>query len=672
MASACSPDAKAPFPACSVKRKQDFDEEVGSHFPIDVSKYKHVSIDPWSTHALSEEQKSALAFNVQLCRDAIVFFTASGGASGYGGHTGGAFDMMPEVCILDAFFHACPEKMVQTFFDEAGHRVSTQYLFSVLHGHMPAERLFGYRRGHSGLPGHPELGRTPGISFSSGRLGHLWPHLNGVCRAEPSKVVCCFGSDGSQMEGNNAEAARFAAANNFNIKLFIDDNDVTISGHPSSYLQKYNVGHTLKGHGIQSVDVDGEDLDALFLAMRQAVTQDGPFAVVIKRKMCPSVESVEGTCEGHDAVALPAATKYLKTRGYAMAADLLTKVPKAKDPYPQYLGAGKFGSPRQTFGEVVVKILGQMQSAEERKARVLVVDSDLEGSCGLKKIRESWPEVYIKSGVMERANFSACAGFGFASKNRQGIFGTFAAFQEMILSEITMARLNFCNVLCHFSHSGVDDMSDNMCHFGQNNFFSDNGLAEEASPKTNLFFPADVHQMAQVIERVFWEPGLRFVYSTRSKVPELLNDNGQPIYGGDYKFEIGCDHIIKGSEGSCQGYIVSFGDALYRSLDAVQRLQQEGIAVGLVNKCHVNCVDENIMQIIGKSKFVVVVESQNTQTGLGMRFGTWLLERGLSPKYARCGTHADGCGGIWEHAYHQGFDPDSIMALIRKLVAQLG
>lgn len=28
--------------------------------------------------------------------DALVFFTAVGGASGYGGHTGGAFDMMPE------------------------------------------------------------------------------------------------------------------------------------------------------------------------------------------------------------------------------------------------------------------------------------------------------------------------------------------------------------------------------------------------------------------------------------------------------------------------------------------------------------------------------------------------------------------------------------------------
>lgn len=29
----------------------------------------------------------------------------------------------------------------------------------------------------------------------------------------------------------------------------------------------------------------------------------------------------------------------------------------------------------------------------------------------------------------------------------------------MILSEVCMARLNHSNVLCHFSHSGVDDMS---------------------------------------------------------------------------------------------------------------------------------------------------------------------------------------------------------------------
>ena len=62
---------------------------------------------------------------------------------------------------------------------------------------------------------------------------------------------------------------------------------------------------------------------------------------------------------------------------------------------------------------------------------------------------------------MERGNFSAAAGFGAYNDYRQGIFSTFSAFSEMIISELTMARLNFANVLTHFSHSGVDEMADN-------------------------------------------------------------------------------------------------------------------------------------------------------------------------------------------------------------------
>ncbi|CAE8719449.1 unnamed protein product, partial [Polarella glacialis] len=390
-----SPDFKLLVPPPSSKRSKMDQEgidqmEEGSDlrkskgFPMDLSGYQELSIDPWTTESLTEGQRAALEANIAMCRDAIVFFTAAGGASGYGGHTGGAFDMMPEVCILDSFFRARPEKFVTTFFDEAGHRVATQYLFSVLRKQMPPGRLLSYRAGHSGLPGHPELGRTPGVDFSSGRLGHLWPHLNGVCRAEPGKAVCCFGSDGSQMEGNNAEAARIAAANGFNIKLFIDDNDVTIAGHPSTYLTGYNVRQTLQGHGIEAVDVDGEDIDALFAVMRQAVSQEGPFAAVIKRKMCPSLsEEVEGTCEGHDALGLTSALAYLEKRGHHDATERLRKVPKAADPCKSYLGSGTFGAPRQVFGTAVASVLGRLSSPEERRARVLVVDSDLEGSCGL-------------------------------------------------------------------------------------------------------------------------------------------------------------------------------------------------------------------------------------------------------------------------------------------------
>ena len=55
--------------------------------------------------------------------------------------------------------------------------------------------------------------------------------------ANPNATVFVLGSDGSQQEGNDAEAARLAVAQNLNVKILIDDNNVTIAGHPSEYLK---------------------------------------------------------------------------------------------------------------------------------------------------------------------------------------------------------------------------------------------------------------------------------------------------------------------------------------------------------------------------------------------------------------------------------------------------
>ena len=41
---------------------------------------------------------------------------------------------------------------------------------------------------------------------------------------------------------------------------------------------------------------------------------------------------------------------------------------------------------------------------------------------------------------------------------------------------------------------------------------------------------------------------------------------------------------------------------------------------------------------------------------LGSKYGTWLLERGLTPKYAYIGTRKEGCGGLQEQVPYQGLD----------------
>ncbi|NEQ26894.1 MAG: transketolase, partial [Microcoleus sp. SIO2G3] len=150
-----------------------------------------------------------------------------------------------------------------------------------------------------------------------------------------------------------------------------------------------------------------------------------------------------------------------------------------------------------------------------------------------------------------------------------------------------------------------------------------------------------------------------------SKTPNILDSNGNDFYGSDYTFTPGKDEVIR--EGTA-GYIISFGEGLYRAVDAVERLKQEGIDVGLINKSTLNVVDEETLAKVGKAPFVLVSEAFNRRTGLGSRFGTWLLERGFTPKYAHLGTHHEGSGGLWEQYPHQGIDPQGIIKKVKELV----
>ncbi|MGD8441833.1 MAG: transketolase C-terminal domain-containing protein [Holophagae bacterium] len=629
-------------------------------FPIDLESFRPLVLDP-TVETLTADELEQLAANVQLCRDAIVFFTATGAAHGVGGHTGGAYDIVPEVLIADGFMRG--GHALHAYFDEAGHRVAIQYLLSVLNGHLPATDLLHYRQAGAHLPGHPELGHTPGLGFSSGRLGHLWPHVNGVAMANPGTAVFCFGSDGSQQEGNDAEAARMAVANRLDVKLVIDDNDVTIAGHPSHYMPGFSVARTLAGHGLTVDEGDGEDLASLYTRMARALTTPGPVAVVNTRVMAIGIPGVEGTPKAHDVVSVEIAKEYLTARGRTEAAAFLDTLGTSPNPHV-YLGVSdERASNRNLFGHAVVEVLDGMEEAT-RRATVRVFDSDLEGSCGLVHIRKAYPEIYVGSGVMERTNLAAAAGFGMAD-GAQGIFGTFSAFLEMVVSEITMARLNRCNLLCHFSHAGVDDMADNTCHFGLNNFFADNGL-DDSEPPTRLYFPADGGQMTACVKRIFHDGGLRFVFSTRSKVPAILDESGVELHGDGYVFEPGRDELIRDASPD-GGFVVSFGETLYRALDAVERLRADGVDVGLVNKPTLNVIDDEMLAKIGSSRWVLVAESLNRTTGLGSRFGTWLLRRGLTPGYDHVGTHREGLGGLWQQMGHQGIDSEQLQQKIREM-----
>jgi transketolase len=631
-------------------------------FPIDLRKLLPLKLNP-AVSSLTDEQRKALRQNIQLARDTIVFFTALAGARGLSGHTGGAYDTVPELMIIRAFI-AGGAPIVPVFYDEAGHRVATQYLLSVLDGHMPAERLLHYREFDAGLPGHPEKGVTPGVEFSSGRLGHLWAFCNGVAMANPGKAVVLLGSDGSQMEGDDAEAARLAVAQQLNIKVLVDDNNVTIAGHPQEYLPGYDLTRTLNGYGMTAETTMGEDLDALYVDLCRAFSDTRPHALIIKRPMAAGIAGAEGSPHAHEVLKADTAIQYLQQRGgYDAAIALIKAAVPDKSPLT-FRGSSGVGKNRDDFGKIINGILDGM-TPEQRVASVRVFDCDLEGSCGLHHIRKAHPEVFVRGGIMERGNYSAAAGFG-AVPGRQGVIGTFSAFLEMVMSEVTMARLNFSNVLAHFSHSGVDDMADNTCHFGINSMLADGGVEPLHGPDTTrLYFPADQHQFAACVQRIFNDPGLRFLFSTRAAVPDILDEQGKPLYAGK-PFDPNVDTVVREAPAG-GGYIVATGETVYRALDALITLQEQGIKVGLVNKATLNIVDAAMMAKLAVAPFVLFTEGWNVRTGLGGRFGTQLLQVGFKGRYNHLGVYREGCGGLWQQIGYQGLDSPGIQAAVKVL-----
>ncbi|KAH9958659.1 thiamine diphosphate-binding protein [Russula compacta] len=592
-----------------------------SKFPIDLNQYEKD--------------------NIQLLRDAIILFTSNGAARGISGHTGQRsipYDTVPELCILQ-FLGEASGKYYPIVFDEAGHRVATQYLLAALEAHTHPRRAPSIvSRSPLEAPGssrawshsrHQILFRAPRTLVASDQ----WH-----CVAHRDKLILYLDSDGSQQEGNDAEAARLAVAQNLNVKITIDDNNVTIAGHPSEYLKGYDLHKTLAGHGVEVVTVEGEDIDALWAGFVKVITHQilrlvsasslhvavyrlyrHLKTVVSKRVMARGLPDTEGKVPGHDVISVKGALGYFKHRGYfgdkyTVIQSILSNIKPTLVPYLYAGSTREANANRVAFGEAVSAVLDGL-SKDDAARKVMVIGSDLQGSTGLRVIHQKHPEVFIPSGVMERGNFSAAAGFGF-DPDKFGVFSTFSAFLEMVVSEIAMARLNNSNVLCHFSHSGgaclvIDEIVDNTCHFGINSLFPDNGLDDVRSW---LYLPADALQMHAVIKRVFFERGLRFIFFARTKVPYILKPNSDDkSFGNDYEFVPG-------------------------NYDAVLRVRQEGLDVAIVNKPTLDLVDEQLHlcsynRNIGSSPFVLVAESLNRKTGLGSRFGTWLLERQLTPKY---------------------------------------
>jgi transketolase len=639
---------------------------------IDLTRYTKLSFS-LDRQKIAKDELISLESNIKLIRASIILATGVSSAKGTGGHTGGAYDVVPELEIIRAFqrysaLHKQETVIHKEIFEDSGHRAIVHYVMAALDGYIEPEELLTYRQYQSRLHGHLEKGALPCINLTTGRLGAAWGIVNGISIANKGSKFIVMSTDGAMLEGSNAEAARVARSQNLETKIFIDDNNTTICARPSDYMKGYDIYETLKGHGLNANTCDGQDYEGLYCAVRDAINSVGPYALVIRRPMAPGLDNLEGTLSIHDSISKADASNYLSIRGYSQAAQYLDTVEKNIPPIKKTKTTNLFLSdkpsyPRKVFGRFITGFLDNL-TIEQRK-NYLLVDNDLINSSSSELIADKYPENTVRGGPQERGNWLLSSGFGSVA-GHHAFYTTFSAFLEMIISDIVMGNFIDSNVLAFFSHAGVDGISDNNTHFAPNIFYADIKL-EQTDRNLNLYFPADDIQMEAVLKRVINEPGLRFIFSTRAESYRILKQDNTPYFSKEngYEFVLGRDELlIDGTD----GYIVTYGSMVYRVIAAVDILKDSGINLGVVNKPHLNVIDEEMMAKIGASPKVIVVEDQGRATGLGSKLGTKLLERGFCPKYLSLGITKEGIGGQYEQIINQGLDPEGIAESIRKML----
>jgi transketolase len=171
------------------------------------------------------------------------------------------------------------------FVLSAGH--GAMLLYSVLHlsGYdLPLEQLKRHRQLHSLTPGHPELGRTPGVEVTTGPLGQGFANAAGMALAEEllaatfnrpgfpivDHITYCIAGDGDMQEGITHEAASLAGHLGLGkLVCLYDDNRMTIDG-PTAISFTENTLLRFEAYGWHVQRVDGYDMPAIDAALRAA------------------------------------------------------------------------------------------------------------------------------------------------------------------------------------------------------------------------------------------------------------------------------------------------------------------------------------------------------------------------------------------------------------------
>ena len=292
--------------------------------------------------------------------------------------------------------------------------------------------------------------------------------------------------------------------------------------------------------------------------------------------------------------------------------------------------------------------------AGRRNPKVVAFCADLTGSLKMGDFAMEFPERFFQTGIAE-ANMTNMAA-GMALSGFIPFTGTFAAFATgRVYDQIRQCvAYSNKNVKIAASHAGVTLGEDGATH----QILEDIGLMKML-PNMTVIVPCDYNQTMNATIAAAEYDGPVYLRFGRPKVPNFTP--------ADQKFEIGKAQMIQ--EGK-DVTIFACGHLVWKAIEAVQILKEQGIEAELVNIHTIKPLDvEAVLKSVAKTHCVVTAEEHMRNGGLGDSIAQVLALNGPAPIEMVAVDDVFGQSGTPDEllkAYH--LDTPDIVAAAKKVI----
>ena len=186
-----------------------------------------------------------------------------------------------------------------------GHCAPALYATLALKGYFDEAELTNLRQADSFLQGHPDMKGTPGVDMTTGSLGLGISAACGMALAakidgKAYRTYTVVG-DGESEEGQVWEACMFAAHYKLdNLCVIFDWNGLQIDGPITEVMNPTPHDKKLEAFGFHVISINGNDLDEIEAAFKEARTVVGkPCAIIAKTVKGKGVSFMENQVSWH-------------------------------------------------------------------------------------------------------------------------------------------------------------------------------------------------------------------------------------------------------------------------------------------------------------------------------------------------------------------------------------